>query len=44
MHFQKWRDILSKKISEIEILLSLRCLKQLVFFGSFDELKMHQLC
>ena len=42
MHFKKLRDILSKKISEIEILL-LCCLKH-SFFGSLDELKKHQLC
>ena len=41
-HF-KLRDILSWKISEIENLLLLCCLKQIAFFGSLDELKMHQL-
>ena len=39
MHFKKLRDILSSKISEIEFSLSLCCLKQIIFFGSFDELK-----
>ena len=44
MHFKKVRDTLSLKISEIEILLLLCCSKQIAFFGSLDELKMHQLC
>ena len=35
------RDILSLKISEIEFLL-LCCLKQIAFFGSFDEFNMYQ--
>ena len=39
---------ISKKSRYIEIeigfLLSLSCLKQIVFCGSFDEIKMHQMC
>ena len=41
MHFKKLRDIMSKKISEIEFLLFL--FEKKAFFGSFDEFKMYQL-
>ena len=30
--------------SEIEFLLLLCCLKQITFFGSFDDFKMYQTC
>ena len=42
MHFKKIARYIELKISEIEFSLLLCCLKQ-TFFGSFDELKMHQL-
>ena len=32
------------EISELDFLLLLSCLKQIVFFGSFDELNKHKLC
>ena len=35
--------MLSQKNFEIEIVLLLCCLKQIVYFGSLDELKMYQL-
>ena len=38
MHFEKLWAKLSKKISEIEFVLLLYCLKQIAFFASFDEL------
>ena len=41
---KKFRDILSKKTSEIVFLLLLCCLIQLAFSGSIDEIKMYQLC
>ena len=43
MPFKTLQGILSYKIFEIEFLLLLNCLKQLAIFGSFDELKIHQL-
>ena len=35
---------MSQKISEVDFLILLCCLKQITFSGSFDELKLHQLC
>ena len=44
MQFKNLQDILSLKISEIELSWLLYCLKQITSFSSFDELKLHRLC
>ena len=42
MRFKNW-EIVSWKVSEIEFLFLLCSLKQITFFGSFDELKKNKL-
>ena len=46
MHFKKLRDMLSWKISDksLTYLIFTNIQTNHFFFGSFGELKMHQLC
>ena len=43
MHFRKNCDTLSWKISEIERFIIVLLFETINFFGSFDEIKIHQL-
>ena len=44
MHFRKLRDTLSWKIPEIKLFIIVLLFETNNILGSFDELKMHQLC